>query len=70
MLPTKITSLVTDSVNLSLRITAIMRNIGYCDCEEDSEVFKAMGCSFAIELTKTLRELEKAVYPKSGNNTD
>lgn len=46
-----IAQLTTDSVNLSLCVTAIMRNIGYADCEEDVEVFKSMALSFALDLT-------------------
>ncbi|WP_329909994.1 hypothetical protein [Serratia quinivorans] len=61
-----IESLTTDSVNLSLRVTAIMRNIGYADCEEDVEVFKSMALSFSLDLTETLRKLEKIVYPGGG----
>jgi hypothetical protein len=63
-----IKSLTTDSVNLSLRVTAIMRNIGYADCEEDVEVFKTMALSFSLELTKKLRELERTVYPGVAKN--
>lgn len=63
-----IESLTTDSVNLSLRVTAIMRNISYADCEEDVEVFKSMALSFSLDLTEALRKLEKIVYPGVAKN--